>query len=971
MKQEQIKNGFTTAFLDSKYPSNIDYKPQFLYNDNKQGIKVLSTIKNELNKCDEFIFSVAFITMTGITPLLGLLEELRDRGVKGKILTTNYLNFTEPKALKKLNEFPNIEVRMYNGDHTGFHTKGYIFRKDDVYKLIVGSSNMTGAALTKNKEWNSVLVSTTRGEYAISLLGEFGSLWEADKTKAFDEFINEYERHYEENRLNREHVEKENNGECCKLAPNKMQECFINNLNRLVKEDENRALLLSATGTGKTYAAAFAVEDMKPKRILFVVHREDIARKAMKSFKNVITGNKTWGLISGTEKGYEAEYIFSTMNMMSKSEVYEKYEKTDFDVIIIDEAHRAGAESYQRIINYFQPKMLLGMTATPERTDGFDIFKLFGNNIAYEIRLQQAMEEEMLTPFHYFGITDLKTGEIQGEVSVDFNNFNYLTSQERIEYIIEKINYYSYSGPRVKGLIFCSRKEEANRLSEEFNHKGFRTSVLSGDHNQETRERTIERLVGDDGDDALDYIFTVDIFNEGIDIPEINQVVMLRPTESPVVFVQQLGRGLRKDPSKEYVVVLDFIGNYSNNFMIPIALSGDRSYNKDNIRRYVMEGERILPGCSTIHFDKISKQRIFSAIDDANFTDIRLLKESYANLKNKLGRIPSLQDFEVYGSIDVIRIFDNNTLGSYYKFLLKYEKDYTVRLSVEEEKVIEFISKKLANGKRPHELLFIRKMLEYQTNLLRVFSKTMEDERNTYISEQTINNVVNVMTNEFPTGGSKKTYSSCVLIEEDGNKDYVVKSEFSKMLANKEFKDILVELLEFGIERNKRDYSKRYLDSEFQLYQKYAYEDVCRLLDWNNNEVPLNIGGYKYDKLTNTFPVFINYHKADDISDTTKYGDHFVSANHLVAISKQGRTVESEDVKKFLNAKKRGIKVDLFIRKNKDDKGSKEFYYLGRMSATGCAKEFIMENTNKTAVEIEWVLDTPVRQDIFDYITSN
>lgn len=210
---------------------------------------------------------------------------------------------------------------------------------------------------------------------------------------------------------------------------------------------------------------------------------------------------------------------------------------------------------------------------------------------------------------------------------------------------------------------------------------------------------------------SLINIISVDIFSEGVDVPEINQVIMLRPTESPIVFIQQLGRGLRKAENKEYVVVLDFIGNYRNNFMIPIALSGDRSYNKDNIRRYVTEGGRVIPGASTIHFDEISRKRIFQAIDNANFSDIKLIRENYTNLKNKLGHIPALADFDKYGEMDVLRIFDNNSLGSYYKFLVKYEKEYTIRLSEDEEKAIEFISKKLACGKRIHELELLKRTL--------------------------------------------------------------------------------------------------------------------------------------------------------------------------------------------------------------------------------------------------------------------
>ncbi len=278
-------------------------------------------------------------------------------------------------------------------------------------------------------------------------------------------------------------------------------------------------------------------------------------------------------------------------------------------------------------MEYFEPEFWLGMTASPERTDGYDVFEAFEHNIACEIRLQQALEEDLLCPFHYFGITDL---QIDGETVDDetgLRDFDLLTSEDRVNYIVEQIKYYGYSGKRVKGLVFCSSRAEAKELSDKFNQRNFRTLALIGEDREEKREQAVERLVSDDEEDRLDYIFTVDIFNEGVDIPEINQVVMLRPTKSPIVFVQQLGRGLRKAENKEYVVILDFIGNYKNNFMIPIALSGDKTYNKDNIRRYVLEGERIIPGSSTVHFDEISRKRIFSAIDAAKLSGCRRMRD--------------------------------------------------------------------------------------------------------------------------------------------------------------------------------------------------------------------------------------------------------------------------------------------------------------------------------------------------------
>ena len=491
-----------------------------------------------------------------------------------------------------------------------------------------------------------------------------------------------------------------------------------------------------------------------------------------------------------------------------------------------DEAHHVPADTYQKIMRYFTPKLWLGMTATPDKRDdnveGRNVYELFNHQIAYEIRLQQAMEENLLCPFHYFGITDLA---IIGDNEEANRDFSMLTSDERVKHIIDQADYYGYSGDKVKGLIFCSSIRETEELSAKFNHvinpatgKKFRTIALNGSSSEPERQNAFERLAMNEGDttadnEPLDYIFSVEILNEGVDIIEVNQVIMLRPTQSPIVFIQQLGRGLRKAYGKEYVVILDFIGNYHNNFMIPIALSGDRTYNKDNIRRYIMEGGRVIPGASTVHFDEISRKRIFASVDNANFSDIKLIRENYTNLKNKLGRIPRLRDFDDYGEMDVIRIFDNNSLGSYYKFLVKYEKEYKVRLSENEEKVIEFVSKKLANGKRIQELKMLKRMLAYARGASKfgLFAGLSEDmkEYGKAVSQNQRENLVNIMTNEFPAGSGKKTYSQCVFIEEDGS-DYKPTKNFIQMMSDNDFYEILQELVEFGIHRFERNYKDTY-----------------------------------------------------------------------------------------------------------------------------------------------------------------
>ncbi|MGN2338678.1 DUF3427 domain-containing protein [Clostridium cagae] len=960
--EDEILKASKTGLINSMINSNLALIPKLIINDYSKGNKVLNELISELNKCEEFFISVAFITSSGIIPLLETLKNLSKKGVKGKILTTDYLNFSEPKALRKLLEFPNIEIKLYSKEN--FHTKGYIFKYSDHYKLIVGSSNLTQSALTKNKEWNLKISSLEEGSLTEGVISEFNNLWnETDELTL--EWIDTYEDIYKKQI---EYTRKSTVPSLAqyKLKPNKMQVAAIQSLNKLRENGENKGLLISATGTGKTYLSAFELRNYNPNKALFIVHREQIAKQALNSFKNVFGDTRSMGILSGTSKDLDKDFIFCTVQTLSKDAVLYNFSKDEFDYIVIDEVHKAGANSYQKIIDYFTPKFLLGMTATPERSDDFDIFKMFNHNIAYEIRLKQALEEDLLCPFHYFGVSDIT---IDGTPLNEQSDFRYLVAQERVKHIIDKINFYGYCGERVKGLIFCSNKKEAIELSNIFNARGYRTVALTGENSQSEREEAIERLEQDELYNCLDYIFTVDIFNEGVDIPTVNQVVMLRPTQSSIVFVQQLGRGLRKSKFKEYVVIIDFVGNYNNNFLIPIALSGDRTFNKDTLRKYVMEGTRLIPGCSTINFDEVCKKKIFESIDVANFNDIKLIKESYNKLKQKIGKIPTLSDFDTYNSIDPLRIFNSKSLGSYYKFLKKYEKEYKIELNNSQELFIEFLSKKLASGKRPHELLLIESAINNETDLVNKLKSKLKESYNFDFTCTTKTNVINVLTNEFPTETGKKTYAECIFIEKQDS-DYIISKIFKEHLENKYFKNMVLELIKFGIDRYNKDYSNKYMNTCFQLYQKYTYEDVCRLLEWEKGEVALNIGGYKYDKITKTYPVFINYDKSEDITDTINYEDRFLCESQLIAISKSGRTISSEDIVQAYNAENDGVEMSLFVRKNKDDKISKEFYFLGKIKTIDIPHGFTMKNTTKTAVEIKYQLITPVREDIYEYITS-
>ena len=719
---------------------------------------------------------------------------------------------------------------------------------------------------------------------------------------------------------------------------------------------------MTRAGTGKTYASAFALRAQQPEKVLFVVHREQIARQAMESYKNVFGSTKTFSLLSGNSKGYDGEYIFCTMQTLSKEENLERFGKEEFEIIVIDEVHRAGSNSYQKIMNYFRPNLWLGMTASPDRTDDFDIYKLFDYNIAYEIRLQQALEEELLCPFHYFGITDL---EIEGKVFDDeagIKNFSNLISEDRVNYIIERAEFYGYSGERVKGLVFCSRKEEAKELSLKFQERGYQTAVLTGEDSQEYRETCIERLAGNNEVNKLDYIFTVDIFNEGVDIPEVNQVLMLRPTQSPIVFVQQLGRGLRKCIEKEFLVIIDFIGNYMNNFMIPIALSGDRTYNKDIIRKYLMEGSRVIPGSSTVHFDEISKKRIFESIDRMKTTK-KLLADKYFKLKSKLGRIPSILDFYEYGEIDPMLFIEY--AKTYNRFVAVVDCEYKMELTDDEVTMLEFVSNLLANGKRPHELLMLEIFVKNEIITKDAFEKRL-GELGEKFDETTYESAINVLNKEFlNTQSEKKRYKKVEILSEGQVYTKQLKRAISlyQRLLHIEFWKEINDLINYGIRR----YIDLYVDhdeSNLVLYEKYSRKDVCRLLNWQKDESS-TMYGYKIKN--DTCPIFVNYHKEESISSSIKYKDEFIDNKIFSWMTRSRISKESVEARKIIDYPNNGLKMYLFIKKSNGE--GTDFYYMGRVRPIVWRETTIMNDSGKELpiMNFQLELQNSVRDDIYDY----
>ena len=962
-----FNNSLQTGYVDKTISSEISYQPDLIINQKKPQRKVLSTIIKELENCNAFYISVAFATTSGVATIINTLKELEKRDIKGEIIVSQYLNFTQPEALRKLSKFKNIDLRIATKENA--HSKGYIFKTSKQYNLIIGSSNLTAQALSTNKEWNLKVSALDKSGIVEKVLNEFQADFKKG-TKVTEQYISAYEEIYLKQFLIKENNKFENSDEADTLiTPNSMQLEALDNLKKLRSDNKTKALIISATGTGKTYLSAFDAKAFKPKKLLFVVHRLTIAKDSLKTFKSVFGNKITMGLYSGDKRELDCDFVFATIQTISKSSHLEKFTKNHFDYIIIDETHRSGADSYLRLIDYFKPKFLLGMTATPERTDGNDIFQLFDHNIAYEIRLNRAMEEEMLSSFHYYGVTDLLIDDNEIDKKSDFN---LLISSERVNRILEQVNFYGSDNGITRGLIFCSRKDEAIKLSTLFNLKGFRTVALTGDSSEEDRAKAIEQLESDNLREKLDYIFTVDIFNEGIDIPKINQIIMLRPTESAIIFIQQLGRGLRKVEGKGYLTVIDFIGNYENNYLIPIALYGDTSYNKDSLRKLITEGSRMISGASTINFDEITKEKIFHSIDSANMQLFSDLKKDYNLLKFKLGRIPMMMDFIEYGSRDPYLYV--NYSNSYYNFIVKVEKEHNLELSKQEVKLLELFSKEINNSKRVEECLIIKLLIKYKELSIKYLKEYVLKKYHYSISDETIRSSVSNINFEFVREkkdgkliSAKEIYDLDILKIEKGN--FVFSNTFLSSLKQETFKKFLIDSTNYSIEEFDKLFESDNWQDGFVLYRKYSRKDVFRILNVSENPVAQNVGGYLVSPDNSHCPIFVNYHKEEDISESTKYEDEFVNNIEFDWMSKSNRKISSNDVQSILG-KNGFIRLPLFIKKNNDE--GKDFYYMGEISPKlNQVEQTTMSNDSGkqiSVVKIRFNLANPVSDIMYNYI---
>ncbi|QGU94451.1 DUF3427 domain-containing protein [Clostridium bovifaecis] len=893
---------------------------------NSEQGNLLNELKKCLSECEKFYFSVAFINFSGLQLLLDTFKELEQKGAEGRIITSTYLNFTEPKALERIKDFSNIDLKVFiaNKENGGFHTKAYIFENKEDYKIIIGSSNITQRALKSNVEWNVRVVSKKEDRFLNDVLIEYKKLW--DSTEIVNEkFINKYNNFIKEIKKidSSKKIEFENYQ---LIKPNEMQVKAIDNLNRLRAFGEEKALVIAATGTGKTYMSAFDVINFKPKKMLFIVHREEILISAERTFKRLVKNKqKTTGLLTGNRKDLEADYLFSTIQSMNSS-LYE-FREDEFEYIIVDEAHHAGSPTYKKVIEYFKPKFLLGMTATPERSDSENIFDVF-NNVALEVRLREALDLDLVMPFHYFGITDIDGIDLS---DVDLKNMDEVAKRlkvnKRVDFIIERLNFYGYDGEKLKSLGFCANIEHAEYMAAEFNKRGIESICLTGNNSPQEREEYIKKL--ESHEDSLKVIFTVDIFNEGVDIPSINSVLMLRPTNSPIVFIQQLGRGLRKHEDKSFLTVLDFIGNHNKAFLIAIALNGSRYYDKDSLKVAVATEFANIPGCTNIQMDRISQERILKQLDNENFNSMKYLKEEYLQFKRmRGGKVPYLlMDYIRYdGAPDPTKFISREK--TYLGFVAKMEKDEELKKLQEDDiffKIIKEISGKLPI-KRVYEFAIIKYLMNHH-------EITLEQARNEIlkyiedVDDESIEHAFEYLNQNFYDSSQLKSNVKSFEYAEDTLKST---KEFLDIINNKTFRCYIEDIINYGLLRYKEEFENKYYGVPFfKLYEQYQMIDTALLS--NYTKIHSSFRGSGLIANGKEYFLFIDLHKEEDIKESINYEDKLLSRKLFQWQTPNSTSQASERGKNIIFNKEREVNLHLFVRKYREIDGNVEPYiYIGK-----------------------------------------
>ena len=898
----------------------------------------LQRLRGCFNKCSSFSLTVSFIKEAGLRLIQKEIESALNRGVKGRIITSTYQNFTDIPSLrifkKWMETYPNFSCHLdFNSfEDNGFHTKGYIFQTKNGYEFLVGSSNITRFALLKNIEWNVSLTRNKEDEIINEALLEFDSLW--NKTNLLsEEIIKKYTTQIE---YAIERWDMDYGYNQIKVIPNAMQKAALKEIRRYRDMGEKRALIIAATASGKTFLAAFDAYNFNAKRLLFIVHRDTILNDAKKTFEKIFGSTRTYGLFTGQEKNLDADFIFATNTMMATH--LDLFKPNDFDYIIFDECHHITNTTYEKILNYFTPAFLLGLTATPERMDKQDVFAIFNYVVPYELRLRDAINNDLVVPFKYFAVRD-EMIDYSDKEKVNFLK-NYFKDDNHIQFISNQIEEHRPEG-KLKAIGFCRSIDHAREMSLEMDGLGYHTTYLTGENNTGERSKAFKDLADDTND--LEIIFAVDILNEGVDLPSVNMVLFLRPTESQMIFIQQLGRGLRKYKGKDHLTVLDFIGNsYDRSTQIALglgSLSSSTVLEKALLSSLVRNDFKDLglPGVE-IHFDERSKEEILKHIENTNFNTAFRLRSDYFSFKKYLAekRYPSHMDYlNSDCAPDLLRFLKAKMKGkkncSYYNFLRNIGEDVPL-FNESETRLLEVISDLLPLT-RKEEYLIIKQVLDNQIDFDLL---TKEYKRiNPYSLKTAVDNLISrkVIINSSP---------------------YKLNYEKGKETA---FEDFLNDLLEYGLERYENEFGD--FEGPFKMYGNYQKDKIMIEIDGKQYSY---MQGTKYDTKNKITYVFVGLEKDKVAKGNFDYKDKFLSPSIFQWESVNNTTKDNAEGKKLLATRI----VHLFVRKVNDEDGIVlPFTYFGTGKFTNCRDS---KNDNKPTLMFDIELDHEVDEEYrFDF----
>ena len=911
-------------------------------------------LENAFNKAVSFKISVAFINFAGVQIILDILKKSENRNIKGEILTTNYLHFTELKSIEFLRRFENIEVRFFDSDKMeGFHTKGYIFEYENCYRAIVGSSNLTKSGLKSNIEWNTQVTVKKNNNFIKNILEEFKLLWDKSSETVAD-YLNVmriYKKNFSHLLASEDELEFDMEE---KIEPNYMQNLALENLEKLRLYDEKKALCIAATGTGKTYLAAFDVRNFNPRRMLFIVHNETILNSAMKTFKKIIP-NKSMGFLTGTKKELEKDFIFATIQSLNNC--HTDFKDNSFDYIIIDEAHHVTAKTYVKVMEYFKPKFLLGLTATPERCDDGNIYEVFDMNVPVEIRLQEALERNLVVPFHYYGVSDIKEIDYTDTRLTDVAKLTKLLSVERrADYIIEKMNFYGYSGEKRKTLGFCVSVEHAKFMEDAFKKRGIKAISISGSDEKQTRKSIIEKF---ESDTTIEVIFTVNIFNEGIDIPCVNSILMLRPTTSPIIFTQQLGRGLRHFDGKEFLTVIDFIGNHSRGFLIAIALMGERNYDKESLKVAVKRDFDNLSKNIHIKMEEVCKEEILKQLENENFDSFKYLEAEYKEFKNILKRVPKPIDYIDY--TDAPNLLRYIKLQKSYAEFLEKVKDSYFEIDDEEIKIIRELErmlplKRVYEYAIIHELIVSKKSLSVD-DIFRLIGRYVEISDISHC-KSTVEHAMRFLNQEYSDSEDLKRAPKMFEIKDEK----IGLTQIFKDVLKEDVKTYILDIIDFGILKYKQKFgSKDYGFPFFKLYERYNIRDIALLCNYEKKHSAFRGSGLL--KKDNDFFLFVDLNKEEDIKESINYRDVILDREYFQWETPSQTTIHGEVGQKIINNVEKNINLHLFVRKYKYiDSKVQQYIYIGKGDT--------VEYSGSKPVRVKLKLEDLLSKNIFVELTE-